>query len=83
MHLLKSMPNGLGSAVTLNPPTKDIIAKGIGMSGSGNVKVDSITISSAENLPAQEMLYVLFKNNGVEGESILRFDGLLGIVFPC
>jgi hypothetical protein len=69
VHLLKSMPNGLGSAGTLNPPTKDIIAKGVGMSGSGNVKVDSVTISSAENLSAQEMLYVLLKNNGVEGES--------------
>jgi hypothetical protein len=52
------------------------------MSGSENVKVDSVTISSAENLSAQEMLYVLLKNNGVEGESKLRFDGVLGIVVP-
>ena len=62
---------------------KDIIAKGVGMSSSGNVKVDSVTISSAEKLSAQEMLYVLLKNNGVEGESKLRFDGVLGIAIPC
>ena len=49
------------------------------MSGNENVKVDSVTISSAENLSAQKMLYVLLKNNGVEGESKLRFDGVLGI----
>jgi hypothetical protein len=52
------------------------------MSGSENVKVDSVTISSAENLSAQKMLYVLLKNNGVEGESKLRFDGVLGIAVP-
>jgi hypothetical protein len=32
------------------------------MSGSENVKVDSDTISSAENLSAQEMLYVLLNS---------------------
>jgi hypothetical protein len=68
VHLLKSMPNGLGSAGTLNPPTKDIIAKGVGMSGSGNVKVDSVTISSAENLSAQEMLYVLLTSRAIQGK---------------
>jgi hypothetical protein len=53
------------------------------MSSSGNVKVDSVAISSAENLSAQEMLYVLLKNNGVEGERKLRFYEVLGIAVPC
>ena len=53
------------------------------MSDNKNVKVDSVSISSTENLSAQEMLYVLLKNNGVEGESKLIFDGDLGILVPC
>jgi hypothetical protein len=59
VHLLKSMPNGLGSAGTLNPP------KGVGMSGSENVKVDSVR---SGNLSGQEMLYVLLTSRAIQGK---------------
>jgi hypothetical protein len=62
VHLLKSMPWSRICQNTKPSHQKDIIANGVGMSGSENVKVDSVTISSAENLSAQEMLYVLLNS---------------------
>ena len=79
VHILECMPssvspsNGVGSAGTLHPITKDTIrlpststafGKGRGMSSNGNVKVDSLTKSleqqmSAEKLCVQQMLHVL------------------------